>query len=156
MILYTLLALLFVLLDQISKYIAILTLKGGGGIPFIPHIMEFLYVENRGIAFGMLQGKSHFIIPLTIVILAVCIYFLIYYLKKSKHLPSIALTFIIGGAIGNLIDKLRLGYVVDFLHTTFIEFPVFNLADVFVCVGAGLFAMFILFFDKEEKNENNK
>lgn len=156
MILYNLLALLFVLLDQISKYIAILTLKGGDGISFIPHIMEFLYVENRGIAFGMLQGKSHFIIPLTIVILAVCIYFLIYYIKKSKHLPSIALTFIIGGAIGNLIDKLRLGYVVDFLHTTFMEFPVFNLADVFVCVGAGLFAMFILFFDKEEKNENNK
>ncbi|MBR4030652.1 MAG: signal peptidase II [Clostridia bacterium] len=156
MILYTLLALLFVFSDQITKFFAVSLLKGTSGIPFIPHIMEFLYVENRGIAFGMFQGKSHFIIPLTIVILAVCIYFLVYYLKKSKHLPSIALTFIIGGAIGNLIDKLRLGYVVDFLHTTFMEFPVFNLADVFICVGAGLFAIFILFFDKEEKNENNK
>lgn len=156
MIFYTLLVLLLIFIDQSTKIWAVSALKGTQGIDFIPNFLEFLYVENRGIAFGMLKGKSMFIIPLTLVILLVCIYFVIFYFKRRKHLAVTGLVMIISGAIGNLVDKLRLGYVVDFIHTTFIEFPVFNMADIFICVGAGLFALFILFFDKEEENVDNK
>lgn len=156
MILYTLLVLLLIFIDQSTKIWAVSALKGAQAIDFIPKILEFLYVENRGIAFGMLKGKSMFIIPLTLVILLVCIYFVIFYFKRRKHLAVTGLVMILAGAIGNLVDKIRLGYVVDFIHTTFVEFPVFNMADIFICTGAGLFALFILFFDKEEENVNNK
>ncbi len=156
MILYALLILILLFIDQSTKIWAVSALKGAEAIDFIPNVLEFLYVENKGIAFGMLKGKSMFIIPLTIVILIVCVYFTIYYLRRKRHLAVTGLVMIVSGAIGNLIDKIRLHYVVDFIHTTFMEFPVFNIADIFICVGAGLFALFILFFDKEEENVNNK
>lgn len=147
---------LLLIFDQASKIWALTFLKGNVSQPFIPHILEFSYLENRGIAFGMFQNKHEIIIPITVVIMIVCIGLAVYYAKKKQPLAVISFVMILSGAVGNLIDKVRLGYVVDFIHTLFIDFPVFNLADAFICIGTGLFALFIIFFDKEEKNENSK
>ena len=73
--------------------------------------------------------------------------------KKKKMLAVWSLLLVVAGAAGNIIDKVMHGYVVDFICTTFIDFPVFNLADIFICVGAALFAVYILFFDKEEQTK---
>ena len=156
MIAYAIFAVLLIISDQLSKLWAQSVLKGGSDLPFLPGILEFSYVENTGIAFGMLQGMQKFVLPLSVIIVAGLVYLAFYYHKKRCYVLSFSLVAIISGAIGNIIDKLRLHYVIDFLHTEFIEFPVFNLADVFICVGAFVIAIYILFFDKEEKNDNHK
>lgn len=141
--------------DQISKLWAQSVLKSCAK-PFIPHFLNFTYVENRGIAFGMFQNMHYIIIPLTLVIMVLCVFLSVKAHKEGKKLASLSFTLILSGAVGNLIDKIRLGYVVDFIHTLFMDFPVFNLADTFICIGAGLLFVYILFFDKEEKNDNHK
>ncbi len=142
--------------DRFSKLWAVSALKNAAPKGFIPKVLQFSYVENRGIAFGMLQNKHWLVIPVNIVILAVCAWIARDFVKKQQKIPAFALCLIASGAIGNLIDKIMLGYVVDFIETVFVDFPVFNLADVFVCTGAALLIVYILFFDKkEEKNGNS-
>jgi len=143
-----------VLSDQLTKIWAVGALKNGP-VPFIPKILNFSYVENRGIAFGMLQDMHYIVIPFSILVMVLCLVLMIKANKKGKTLEAVSLVLVLSGAVGNLIDKLRLGYVVDFIHTLFMDFPVFNLADTFICIGAGLLAICVL-FDKEEKNENHK
>ncbi|MBQ7039931.1 MAG: signal peptidase II [Clostridia bacterium] len=149
---------LFVLLlasDQLTKLWAVSALENGS-LPFIPKILDFCYVENRGIAFGMFQNMHYIIIPVSIIVMGICIFLAVSAYKKGKKLAVLSLVMIVSGALGNIIDKIRLGYVVDFIHTLFMDFPVFNLADTFICIGAGLLAVYILFFDKEEKDDNHK
>lgn len=146
---------LLVLMDQLSKLWASSALQSGA-IDFIPGFLNFVYVENRGIAFGMLQNMHYIVIPISAIVIVFCVVMAVFAYKKGEKLLVSSLVMVIAGALGNIIDKIRLGYVVDFIHTEFMDFPVFNLADVFICVGAGLLAVYILFFDKEGKNDNNK
>lgn len=155
MILHSVIFAVLLISDQLTKLWAETALKSGS-IPFIPKVLDFTYVQNRGIAFGMLQDMHYIIIPLTIAIMALCIFLAVKAYRKGKKIETLSLVLIVSGAVGNVIDKIRLGYVVDFIHTLFMDFPVFNLADVFICIGAGLLFVYILFFDKEEKNDNHK
>lgn len=137
--------LLIVVLDQLSKLAVLKYLSVIGDYPLIQDLFHLTYVENRGAAFGLFQNqKLFFIITTTIVVSAI-----VYYLSTSKKvmLPlRLGLYLIIGGAIGNLIDRVRLGFVVDFFHIVDL-WPVFNIADSAVVVGAFLVSYIILRYD---------
>lgn len=146
MLLWILIIIGVITLDQVSKLLAIAHLKGGDSFVIIDKVLRFTYVENRGAAFGMLDDKRWIFLVLSTVGIAAMIVFLFKFAKGNKLL-STALAFVIGGGIGNMIDRIFLGFVVDFID--FYAFPkvwmwVFNIADSFVCVGAGLVILYIL------------
>ncbi|MCR5229943.1 MAG: signal peptidase II [Solobacterium sp.] len=144
---------ILILLDQFTKYLAVqhlLPLQGGKIL--IPGVFRLLYLENRGSAFGMLQNKQTFFIIFTIIVLVAI---LIVY----SHMPQTArmlflridLVLIFAGAIGNFIDRIRQGFVVDFLYFELIDFPIFNVADIYVTVGCILLILLLLFYYKDEE-----
>ena len=147
-----LLCILFaVVFDQWTKWLAVVHLKGQDSITIIPGVFELHYLENRGAAFGIFQNKQYFFMIGAILIFLVIGYF---YGKIPPIRKYFALRFcavlICSGAIGNLIDRIRLNYVVDFLYFSLIDFPIFNVADCYVVVACFLFAYLILFYYKEE------
>ena len=133
--------------DQISKYITIQYLKPLKTVSLLKGVLSLTYVENRGAAFGILQNQRWFLIILPIIIVAALIIYLVTHRKESV-LMRICLAIILGGAIGNLIDRVFLGYVVDMFQVTFIEFPVFNVADIAVVCGTFILAFQLFFMDK--------
>ena len=137
-----------VVLDQVTKYIAVAKLKPIDTHTFIPKLIEFNYETNEGIAWGMLQGKRWIFIPTSIIAIGIVVYILIKYRKKISPCLSIALAMIAGGGVGNQIDRIVSGKVVDFLNFLFIEFPVFNVADCFVSVGCAIAIFSVLVFDR--------
>jgi len=135
--------------DQITKYLAYVFLQPHSTIPVINGFFYLTYVENRGAAFGILQNKAGLLAIITIIIIIAAIYYIFRNPEISKSMRySIAL--IIAGAIGNLIDRVRLGYVIDFFD--FVVWPVFNIADSAVVIGSFIL-VFLLLFDKQ-KAEN--
>lgn len=138
-----------VLLDQASKYWAVAHLMGQESRVLIPTLLDLTYVENTGAAFGIFEGRTTMLAAATVVILAVL---MLYTLRKERKAPvfMLAVALISAGAVGNLIDRVWRGYVVDFLEFSFIRFPVFNLADCFVVVGVFLLGIQILFLEKGE------
>lgn len=145
--------LFLIALDQISKYITIQYLKPLKTVPLLEGILSLSYVENRGAAFGILQNQRWFLIILPILIIAAIIIYLMTHRKESL-LIRICLAVILGGAIGNLIDRIFLGYVVDMFQVTFIEFPVFNVADMGVVCGTILLAFQLLFLEKNDSDSD--
>lgn len=144
MIYYILLMVSIVFADQLTKWLAVICLKGEESYPFWKDVFHFTYVENTGSAFGMLKDHRWvFMSVSTVVIIAALLIFFIYY-KKLTPLIRWAISFLIAGGIGNMIDRVFLGYVVDFLDFTLIDFAVFNVADSFVCIGAGLFILWYI------------
>ena len=146
MLLWILIVIGVITLDQVSKLLVLATLKGEGSLIIINKVLRFTYVENRGAAFGMLDDKRWVFLLLSTVGIAAMIVILFKFSKGDKLL-STALAFVIGGGIGNMIDRIFLGFVVDFID--FYAFPsvwmwVFNVADAFVCVGAGLMMLYIV------------
>jgi signal peptidase II len=134
-------ALSVVVADRISKWICQTSLQPLGSVPVIKGIFHLTYVENRGAAFGILQNKTWFFIPATLIILVILLYMLIR-VKTNSKLMRVSLALIAGGAVGNLIDRIWLGYVVDFLD--FRIWPVFNIADSSVVVGALILGYLVL------------
>ncbi|MCC3867332.1 signal peptidase II [Terrisporobacter mayombei] len=139
---YELIVVILIGLDQIIKYWVLNYLKGIGSIPVINNIFNLTYVENRGAAFGMLQNNQ----TIFIVVAAIASCYGLYYLhtKKVNNLGKIGILLVISGAIGNLIDRVRLGFVVDYLDFHIIWSYVFNLADCFVVVGTILLCIYII------------
>jgi signal peptidase II len=142
-----------VAVDQLTKAAAVGFLAEGPK-ELIPSVFSLSLVKNRGAAFGILQGASWLFIPLTVTILAGIAW---YYVRKAKARKNaalcVSLVFIASGAIGNLIDRVSNGYVVDFFYFVPIDFPVFNLADVLVVSGCGILLVLSLFFGKGEGYE---
>lgn len=136
-----------VFLDQMSKFWAADSLKLGGSIKLIGNFLRLTYAENKGAAFSILQNQRVFFIIITIVMLVILAY--IYFKTKNiGNISKLSLTMIAGGATGNFIDRIRLGYVVDFIDVrfgTFYNFPIFNIADSFVVCGTILMIILILF-----------
>ncbi len=152
-ILVCVISVLSVICDQVSKYFVVKNLKPVGNIPVIKGFLDFTYVENYGAAYGSFQNKKFILIGFTSLIIIFLIYVIL--TRKIKHPIAItSLALVIGGGIGNLIDRIRIGYVVDFLDIgPLFSFPVFNIADCCVVVGAVLFIIYTLFFEgKEKKN----
>ncbi len=136
-LLYTLVILSGVALDQLTKALSVLFLKPIGSVPIIPGVIQLTYVENPGAAFGMLKDAPWVFNTLSVL----AIVFILAYLflgHASNKLYAISLSMIAAGGIGNMIDRAALHYVVDFIDFCLIDFAVFNGADSFVCVGAGL------------------
>ncbi len=146
-------AALVVALDQFTKYLTVTRIPLHTAVPAIPGLFQLTYVQNTGMAFSMLQGGRWFFLVMTLAAFAI----MGYALKKKwiTHPTGLwALAAIAGGAVGNLIDRVRLGYVIDMIEVTFMEFAVFNVADCFVVCGAILLAIYAFFFDKPAKKES--
>lgn len=144
-----------VVVDQVSKILVIKHLKDIVSVELIPGVFRFTYVENRGAAFGMLSDNRWvFMIISTLAIGALIVY--LWKFRPDSRLACLALSMIAGGGIGNMIDRVALGYVVDFID--FCAFPsvwmwVFNIADAFVCVGAGLLILWLIISMVQESRE---
>ena len=149
--LYEIIILLLIGLDQLSKIWAINDLKAIGSIPIIQNVFHLTYVENRGAAFGMLENNQ---IIFVIVALAASIFGLYYlHTKKINVIGKTGIILIISGAIGNAIDRLRLGFVVDYFDFRIIWEYVFNIADVFVVVGTILLCIYIIFYEEKSNKK---
>lgn len=147
---YIILFLIAIILDQLTKYLAIIYLKGKPQIILINNWLHLNYVENSGAAFGIFQNGTIIFILLTILIIFGVIFYLLKYGNNIGSYFKFFLVIILAGAIGNLIDRIRLGYVVDFIFTPLgglYDFPIFNLADIYVVVGAIALMVYIYFFE---------
>ncbi|MBQ6551315.1 MAG: signal peptidase II [Lachnospiraceae bacterium] len=147
-----LLLVIFVVLDQLTKGWAVRTLQGNADIEVIKGVFSFHYLENTGMAFGLLKNQQLFFYIMTAVILAAVCWFFVKTPPEKRYLPLLLFyTMIAGGAIGNLIDRALNQYVVDFLYVSAIDFPVFNVADCFVTVGCILLMIWFIFVYKDEE-----
>ncbi len=132
-----------VILDQLTKWLAVVYLQGTPSFPLWRDVLHFTFVKNEGAAFGMLSDQRWvFMIVSTVAIIGISVY-LFGFCKESRWV-KIGLAMIVGGGIGNMIDRVALGYVVDFIDFTLIDFAVFNVADSFVTVGAGILIFILL------------
>ncbi len=135
-------------LDQFTKFMATKYLKDKPSVSVIDNILKFMYVENYGAAFGMLQNKKIFFIIITLLVFIIIIAFLFNKYNQINNLMRIALIMFLGGALGNFIDRIRLGYVIDFISIKIgknYNFPVFNIADSFIVVATVLIIYMVIF-----------
>ena len=143
-VLYVMLFAAMLALDIMTKLMVISRFPLGRTVPVIDGVIHFTYVRNTGAAFGMFAENTAVLAVLSVVILGAMAFALIK-LKPQDELIRLSVCMIAAGAVGNLIDRIRLGYVVDFIDLRIINFAVFNLADCFVCIGAFLLIIYILF-----------
>lgn len=150
MILPLITTIVVVILDQYLKYWTINSINLHESTKGIEGIFDFYYLRNDGAGWGLFSGRINLFIILTILVSGYLIYLII---KNSKHLwvTRLAYGLLLGGAVGNLIDRVRLGYVIDMFRLSFMEFPVFNIADAALSIGLFLLIVIILFdLDKED------
>ncbi|MDO4328204.1 MAG: signal peptidase II [Lachnospiraceae bacterium] len=138
-------------LDQWTKRLAVAHLKDQPEIVIIKGVFELRYLENRGAAFGMLQGRQLFFFLVAAVVLAVVIYALLRMPFTKRYLPlGGCMVLLVAGALGNMIDRISQQFVVDFLYFSLIDFPIFNVADCYVTVAAFLLIVLIMWYYKDE------
>lgn len=144
------LMIILIVLDQFTKALAVANLKDKSAYSIISGVLEFNYLENKGAAFGMLQNQKWFFVFVAIIILGCIVYVLYKAPTQKKYIKlHILLTMIAAGAIGNMIDRIKLNYVVDFIYFKLINFPIFNVADIYVTVSTFIFILVLLFGYKE-------
>lgn len=144
---------LIIFLDQISKKLAVKYLLGNEPIQIIGDFLQLNYVKNYGAGFGIFQNKQIFLIITTSIVMVAIIIFLIKI--NTSNIMKFSLMMIIGGALGNLIDRIRLGYVIDFIDVkfgSFYDYPVFNIADSFIVVGT-IIIVYLILTDKYIKQD---
>ncbi len=140
-----------VFLDRYTKELAVRFLKDRDPVRLLPDIFELRYLENRGAAFGMLQNMRTLFIIVGAVFIVVVFYLLIRIPATHKYrLLRICLVMLGAGAIGNLYDRISLNYVIDFLYFIYIDFPIFNVADIYVTVSAAVLIILFLFIYKDD------
>ena len=152
---YYLIALLIILVDQITKWLVVKYMTLGESITVVENLLYITSHRNRGAAWGILQGQMWFFyIVTTLVIIGI-----VYYIRKfsADKLTGISLGLILGGAIGNFIDRIFRNEVVDFVHTYIFSysFPVFNVADSALCIGVGLMVIAMFLEEKRAKELKN-
>lgn len=141
--------------DQLTKYMITSSFELYESKMVIQNILSFTYIRNTGVAWGMFQGKRIIFLVLTAVVLLFCFYIFANIAEQKKYrLLRIALIVLVSGAVGNMIDRIKLGYVVDFFCVEFIDFPIFNVADIFVVVSMiGIFLLIMFKYNNEEFDE---
>ncbi len=151
-VLYLAIIIALTAVDQFTKEAAVSHLMGAGPYVIIDNVLELLYVENRGAAFGMMNGMRPFFLILAPAVSIFVFLLLLGTPDERRFLPvKICFLGIIAGAIGNFIDRLRQGYVVDFIYFKPIDFPVFNVADICVtCSCILLMILFLLYYSDED------
>lgn len=141
-------------IDQLIKMWAVLYLQPVGAMPLIPYVVELRFVLNPGMAFSLLSGKQTFLILATSIAMLGLGYLLLFR-SRGDRLQQAAFVLILGGGVGNLIDRVLNGEVVDYLNLLFMRFAVFNFADICVCVGVGLWILSI-FLEESQKNKRKE
>ena len=143
--------------DQFTKYLTVANLALGERAPFIPGLLRFTYIRNTGAAFSSFEGQQWLFALIFVVFTCLVLW---EYRKKSMPFSAFerwCIAAIYGGGLGNMIDRVRLGYVVDMIETEFMEFPVFNVADCFITCGCiAMMASLILFNKEFWKDEKKK
>ena len=145
-----------VALDQFTKYLTVANIALGQDVPFIPGFLGLTYLRNTGAAFSSFEGQQW----LFAVIFALFTIGIIFEFKKNtmkfSNFERWCIVAIYGGGLGNMIDRIRLGYVVDMIETKFMVFPVFNVADCFICCGCILLLVHLLIWNKAFWKEEKK
>lgn len=137
--------------DQLTKYYAVLFLKEQPSVVLWDNVFELKYIPNDGIAFSLFEGYYWLIIPITALAM-VFVFILLWRSSLSRHwMFKTSCILILAGGVGNLIDRVVFGYVVDFLYFRLIDFPIFNVADCFVVIGAAVLIIFVLFVYKDDE-----
>lgn len=154
LVVYFLISALLVGLDQWSKYLTVQNISLGETKEFIPGFLSLTHLRNTGAAWSLLEGKMIFFYVITVIVSVVIIYLLIKNYKKSVWY-SVGLSFVLAGAIGNFIDRVRLGYVVDMLQTDFMNFPIFNVADSTLVIGVICIFIYLILDEKAAKEGKN-
>ena len=147
------LAATIVLTDQLLKLLVTVALKPIGSVTAIPHLLDLTYVENQGAAFGMMQNQRWFFIVMTSIVMIFFIYLMVSGRIHSKMLWAASIL-ILGGGIGNLIDRIFLGYVIDYLQLSFFP-PVCNFADYSITAGVVLLIVYIFFFSSAHEKKQD-
>lgn len=150
-----LIVVILVFLDQYTKLLAAHYLKGKESVSILDGVLElrYLYPENIGIAFGMFQGKVELFSLISILLFGVILWFFLKIPKERYYLPLLSVSFLMfSGAAGNFIDRVFRGYVIDFIYFSLIDFPIFNLADVYVVCAGILLVLLVLF--KYRRNDD--
>ncbi len=147
---YGLIAAMLFAADRLTKYFIVKNVGTGETFGSVFGIFDFTYVQNQGAAWSMLSGKIGILSLISVIF---CIGVIVYWIlkKPQNRLLCTALALMFSGALGNAVDRLMYGYVVDFIETKFINFPIFNVADIAITVGAGILMVYILFFDKDKQ-----
>ena len=140
-----------IIIDQIAKLAVSSLIPLGSSVPVIEGIFHFTYVRNRGAAFGLFEGSRWISVLAAVVIIAVIIY-LRQRIAREPLLVRAAVAMLVGGTIGNLIDRILYGYVIDFFD--FRVWPVFNIADIGICVGVGCLIYAVMTSDDEKNDES--
>ena len=141
-----------ILLDQLTKWLCVRFLLPVGRVHLIPHVVDLTYVENTGAAFGMLKDHRWVFMVISVIALVAMTWILTTFKEKKQTLYAVAVSLILSGGIGNMIDRVRLGYVIDFIDISpLFSFAVFNGADSFVCVGAALLVLALLLDWRQEE-----
>ena len=160
-IIWLLISAALVAVDRISKVLIVRYLPDGKEVRVIPYVFNFVYVENRGAAWGILANNRWVFIVISSIAIIGIAFALLYLARYKKPLVS-SLSLIFAGGIGNMIDRLANGYVVDFIQFDFFKkFPVFNVADSYVTIGGFMIVIYLIFFDKtlfakkEKKSDEN-
>lgn len=143
-----------VFVDQYTKYLACSHLKDGS-ISLIEGVFQLHYLENKGAAFGILQNQQLFFIVIGIFALLLFSFVYIRMPREKKFLPlRCCIILMIAGAIGNMIDRMRLNYVIDFFYFEWIDFPIFNVADIYATISAfGLILLFLFYYKEQDFDE---
>ncbi|MDR0818291.1 MAG: signal peptidase II [Oscillospiraceae bacterium] len=152
--LWLILSLAVVGADKLVKYLVSGNMSVGGSFELIPGVIAITYVQNTGVSFSMFDDSPTAMVVVTGIAIAVCavIIFFLFYNKYKSNLFNAALALILAGALGNVIDRVQNGYVVDMFEFLFVRFAIFNIADISLTVGTVLFAVWIL---RSERGVNN-
>lgn len=150
--LYLIISLVIVVLDQGLKAFIVTNYHVGEIHQIIPGILSFNYLQNNGAAWNILPGQMWFFYIISVVAIIVCLYFL-FKPKYKNPLFDIGISLVLGGIIGNLIDRMHLRYVVDMLQLDFVNFNIFNIADSAITIGVIIIFIYLVFLDNEGKND---
>lgn len=153
MIVYYIFAIFLIVVDQLTKYGIVQNFDLHEVQEVIPGILSFFYIQNKGAAWGIFEGRMIFFFLITVVVVGGMIYSV--HKQGVQHkIVGISFSFLLSGALGNFIDRMRLGYVVDMFKLDFINFPIFNVADMCLTIGVILMVIYIIFIEEDE--EKNK
>ena len=153
---YTLFAVAIVVVDQITKFLTVANIALYEGVPFIPGVLQLTYVQNTGAAFSSFEGQQ-WLFALVFAVFTVLV--LWEYFKSPMPFTKLdrwCIAAIYGGALGNMIDRVRLGYVVDMIEAEFMTFPIFNVGDIFITCGCILLVIRLIFVNKEFWKDEKK
>lgn len=143
MFIYYFISIIIIAVDQLTKYLTVENIALHERVTVIPGVLSFTYHQNTGAAWSILEGQMLFFYIVTAIVVGVIIYYM-QTAAKGDTLFALSLSLILGGAIGNFIDRLFLQYVVDMIRLDFINFPIFNIADMALSVGVGLMIVYLI------------